>query len=81
MSMWQQMATITKYTVGGVGGISVAYLLFEMYHVAILFMRGGSNAQKREEAKTHMVHIAIAGIVIGSSGVLLDVILHLLPSS
>ena len=79
--MWNQMATITKYVVGGAGGMAVAYLLFEIYHVAILFMHGGSNAQKREEAKSHMVHIAIAGIVIGSSGFILDVILHLLPNS
>lgn len=79
--MWQQMAAITKYTVGGVGGVSAAYLLFEIYHVAILFMHGGSNAQKREEAKSHMVHIVIAGIVIGSSGFILGVILHLLPNS
>ena len=80
MGLFTGLASLAKEVVGTVGGLSVAYTLYEIYHAAFLFMRGGTNAQKREEAKTHLVHVAIGAAFIGSAGLILFWMLHLLPN-
>lgn len=71
------LGTLIKSVVGIVGGVAVAYTLYEIYHVAILFMRGGTNAQRRDEAKTHFLHVAIGASITGASGIILAILLGL----
>ncbi len=71
------LGTLIKSIIGIVGGVAVAYTLYEIYHVAILFMRGGTNAQRRDEAKTHFLHVAIGASITGASGIILAILLGL----
>lgn len=80
LNLFQQTSLLVKAAVGSVGGIALGWLIYEIYHVAISFLKGGTNAQKRDEAKSHFFYIVIAGGLIGSSGVVLAWMLHLLPS-
>ena len=80
-SLGSSLSSTVTWILGIVGGLAVAYTLYEIYHAAILFMGGGSNAQKREMAKTHIVHVAIGAAIIGASGLVLAVFLHLVPNS
>ena len=53
------------------GAVAFAYTLLELYKGVIGFMRGGANAQRREEAKTHLLHVAVGAVLIGGSGAVL----------
>lgn len=76
-NIFTQAGSLIDEFVGATAGVSVAWLLFEIYHLAFLIFRGGTNVNKRDEAKTHAFHIAIAGGLIGSSGLVLKYLLHL----
>ena len=71
------LGTLIKSLIGIVGGVAVAYTLYEIYHTAILFMRGGTNAQRRDEAKTHLLHVVIGASITGASGIILAILLGL----
>ena len=76
--LFTQIGQIVTQVVGAAGGLALAWTLVEFYHAAILFMKGGYNAQKREEAKTHLVHVAFGAAMVGGAGVVLAGLLHIL---
>ncbi|MCL6441898.1 MAG: hypothetical protein K6T83_00285 [Alicyclobacillus sp.] len=61
--------TIIKWVDGAVLAVAGAWFLFSLYMAIMKYMSGSHHAQKREEAKTHLVHVAIAGVLLGAAGV------------
>ena len=51
------------------GGVALAVVLYSLLRAAMLFGLGGAHAQRRDEAKQHLSHAAIAGVVVGGAGV------------
>ena len=52
------------------GGVALAVVLYSLLRAAMLFGLGGANAQRRDEAKQHLSHAAIAGVVVGGAGII-----------
>ena len=69
-SAWTDVGKFIEKAVGLAGGLVLAYTIIELYHAAALFMGGGSNAQKRELAKSHLVHVGFGAILVGGAGVI-----------
>ncbi|MHB1681217.1 MAG: hypothetical protein ACYCYO_00115 [Bacilli bacterium] len=61
------LATDAKNMITFIAG---AYLLFSIYRAVVAFMHGSHNAQKREEAKTHLIHVGVAAVIIGGAQLL-----------
>ena len=51
------------------GGVALAVVLYSLLRAAMLFGLGGAQAQRRDEAKQHLSHAAIAGVVVGGAGI------------
>ena len=52
------------------GGVALAVVLYSLLRAAMLFGLGGAQAQRRDEAKQHLSHAAIAGVVVGGAGII-----------
>jgi len=50
--------------------VAGAWILFSLYRATVLFMHGSHNSQKREEAKTQIIHVAIGAIIVGAAKLL-----------
>ncbi|MHB1681937.1 MAG: hypothetical protein ACYCYO_03800 [Bacilli bacterium] len=51
------------------GGVALAVVLYSLLRAAMLFGLGGAQAQRRDEAKQHLSHAAIAGVFVGGAGI------------
>ena len=51
------------------GGVALAVVLYSLLRAAMLFGLGGAQAQRRDEAKQHLWHAGIAGIVVGGAAI------------
>ena len=71
------IGNVVKSFLGIVAGLTVAYTLYQIYVLAFLFFRGGTNANKRDEAKTHAIHLVIGAGIAGASGYLLALMMGL----
>jgi Type IV secretion system pilin len=60
-----------------VSAISGGWFLFHLYKGVMGLMAGSKNAQKREEAKSHISHIVISGIVLGGAVTFASAIMNL----
>lgn len=58
---------IMAYVIGAVEAIAGAWFLFHLYKAVMLFMAGSRQAQKRDEAKSHIMHVIIAGVLLGGA--------------
>ncbi|WP_029421810.1 hypothetical protein [Alicyclobacillus macrosporangiidus] len=65
------------WALGAVAAVAGAWFLFHLYKAIMLWMAGSHHAQKREEAKSHFVHVAIAGVVLGAAGVIAGALYNL----
>lgn len=70
-SIFTIVFNIINDIVGAASVVGGAWVLFELYRGVIGFMRGGINAQKREEAKGHLLHVAIGAVLIGGAQLLI----------
>lgn len=66
-SMLNKVLSYLDDAILAVGG---AWFLFSLYMAIIKFMSHSHQAQRREEAKTHLWHVAIAGVLLGAGGAL-----------
>ena len=69
-SIFTIVSSIVTDFVTVAGGVALAFVLYSLFRAAVLFGLGGAQAQRRDEAKTHLAHAGIAGIIVGGAGVL-----------
>lgn len=62
--------TIISWVLGAVSAVAGAWLLFHLYKAVMSFMAGANHAQRREEARAHLVHVVVAGVLLGAAGVI-----------
>lgn len=62
--------TIISWVLGAVSAVAGAWLLFHLYKAVMSFMVGAHHAQRREEARAHLVHVVVAGVLLGAAGVI-----------
>ena len=78
VSVFALIGKFVDDVVGIAGGVALAYTMYELYKAVIGFMRGGANAQRREEAKVHLIHVAIGAVLVGGSAIVLGILYGLL---
>ncbi|WP_258111620.1 hypothetical protein [Alicyclobacillus sp. SP_1] len=61
--------SIVSWGLAAIAAIAGAFFLFHLYKAIIGFMAGSHHAQRREEAKTHLWYVIIAGVLLGGAGV------------
>jgi len=61
--------TVISWVLGAVSALAGAWFLFHLFKAVLGFMAGSNHAQRREEAKSHLVHVAISGVLLGAIGV------------
>ncbi|GMA59294.1 hypothetical protein GCM10025858_37970 [Alicyclobacillus sacchari] len=54
-----------------------ALFLFHLYKAVIGLMAGSHHAQRREEAKSHLVWVAISGVMLGGGAILAGALYNL----
>ncbi len=79
-SVFVVIGSLVNDVVGIAGAVALAYTVYELYKAIIGFMRGGANAQRREEAKVHLLHVAVGAVLVGGSGLVLGVLYGLLKT-
>lgn len=62
--------TLISWVLGAVAAVAGSWFLFHLYKAIMTWMAGSHHAQKREEAKTHFVHVVISGVFLGAAGVI-----------
>ena len=50
--------------------VAVAWFLFQLYKTIMAFMSSSHSAQKREEARGHLIQVVIAGILLGAAQII-----------
>lgn len=68
--------TVIAWVLGAISSVAAAWLLFHLYKAVMGFMAGSHHAQRREEAKAHLVHVGIAGVMLGAAGVIAGALYH-----
>ncbi len=58
----------------GVG--ATAFVVYSLIRAGVLFGLGGAQAQRREDAKSHLLHAGIGAVVVGLSGVAVGALIH-----
>ena len=66
-----------SWILGATAAVSGSWFLFHLYKAIWGFMQGSNHAQKREEAKSHLVHVAISGVMLGAAGVVAGALYNL----
>lgn len=62
--------TLISWVLGAVSAVAGAWMLFHLYKAVMSFMASANHAQKREEARAHLVHVIVAGVLLGAAGVI-----------
>ncbi|GMA59486.1 hypothetical protein C7445_12220 [Alicyclobacillus sacchari] len=57
--------------------VAGALFLFHLYKAVIGLMAGSHHAQRREEAKSHLVWVAISGVMLGGGAILAGALYNL----
>ncbi len=50
--------------------VAMAWFLFQLYRTIMAFMSSSHSAQKREEARSHLIQVVIAGILLGAAQII-----------
>lgn len=61
--------TVISWILGAIASVAGAWFLFHLIKAIIGLMSGAHHAQRREEAKSHLVHVAVSGVLLGAVGV------------
>ncbi|WP_244885214.1 pilin [Alicyclobacillus hesperidum] len=57
--------------------VAGALFLFHLYKAIIGLMAGSHHAQRREEAKSHLIWVAISGVMLGGGAILAGALYNL----
>lgn len=63
------MNSVISWILGAIAAVAGSWFLFHFYKAVMAWMAGSHHAQKREEAKSHFVHVVISGVLLGAAGV------------
>ena len=55
------------YAVTAITAISGGWFLFHLYAAIMGFISSARHAQKREDAKSHLIHVAFSGVALGAA--------------
>ena len=50
--------------------VAMAWFLFQLYKTIMTFMSSSHSAQKREEARGHLIQVVIAGVLLGAAQII-----------
>lgn len=68
---------VMSWALAAIASIAGAWFLFHLYKAILGFMAGANHAAKRDEAKSHLIHVAISGVMLGAAGVIAGALFNL----
>ena len=66
-SIGSGMANLVNSVMGMVYAVGGVWFLFHLYKAIMSLMAKSSIAQKRDEAKSHLIHVAVSGVLLGGA--------------
>ena len=66
-SIGSGMASLVNAIMGMVYAVGGVWFLFHLYKAIMSLMSKSAIAQKRDEAKSHLIHVAVSGVLLGGA--------------